>query len=234
MKTLRSLALIALLVGCGGGTEAEPVSHEESAGSEQTIRPHNEPQITGILGTIRPAQVEMALSPRMNRFMRCFADRMGEVEYLAGSIRMAFRIHQDGSVAWVYPSQSDIGDRATERCVLQVASGTRFARPHGGEAEFSWGFGFDAAEDIRPPLNWSDADLGSARDRFSGVLSACETSGPFQVTAYVAPGGHVVAAGGSVNDAESLAALDCVLERVSGWTLQDPGSYAAKVSFALP
>jgi hypothetical protein len=53
------------------------------------------------------------------------------------------------------------------------------------------------------------------------------------VTAYVAPGGTVMAAGASAADPEMLEKLDCVTEHVKSWDLPDPGSYPAKVTFSV-
>ena len=53
------------------------------------------------------------------------------------------------------------------------------------------------------------------------------------MTAYVAPGGSVLAAGASAPDAESAEALDCVTESVERWEMPDPGSYFAKVTFQV-
>jgi len=229
-------ALLCLgLVACGGsedGTDEAEVQTESTAGSERTTEPSEGVAITGIMGTIRQDQVENALNPRMQRFMRCFTRRMGEVEYLAGDMRLNFRIHMDGSVAWVYPTESDIGDREGEQCALGVAQGTRFPRPRGGEAEFNWSFGFDAG-DIRPPLSWHADALGSRADEVRRIAQRCHASGN-TITAYIEPGGAVLAAGGTMPDQDGGEALDCLLEGVRGMSMPDPGSYAAKIIFEVP
>lgn len=235
-RFLGTAALLAALglVGCGGAEEAEETTvaeEEDTSGGDQNGTDADGVGITGLLGTIRPDQVENALNPRMPRFVRCFSQRMADVEYLGGEIRMSFRVHVDGSVAWVFAEQSDIGDRDTERCVLDVARGTRFPRPSGGEAEFHWGFGMDPPEDVRPPLNWDQSSLGNAADDVAGLRRSCRTRGTYHITAYVAPEGEVVAAGGTTPDADSDDTLDCILEGVRGITMPDPGSYPAKITF---
>jgi hypothetical protein len=65
------------------------------------------------------------------------------------------------------------------------------------------------------------------------LVGACNGQGSYQVTAYIEPGGRVLSAGGSAPSAEAEAALDCILERVRGLSMPDPGSYAAKVTFAV-
>lgn len=232
-------ALLASLamVGCGGGEAAEQtaeVEEEETSGGDQNGTDADGVGITGLLGTIRPDQVENALNPRMPRFVRCFSQRMSEVEYLGGEIRMSFRVHADGTVAWVFNEESDIGDRDTERCVLDVARGTHFPRPSGGEAEFHWGFGMDPPEDVRPPLSWEASALGDSAGDVSALSRECRARGTHHITAYIAPEGAVVAAGGTTPDADSDETLDCILEGVRAITMPDPGSYAAKITFDVP
>ena len=151
---LRVVVLGLLAAGCGDDAPvAEPTDTERETSGGETTRPRGEqPQITGLMGTIQREQVERAMRPRLSRLQRCFAARMGDVELLAGDIRLEFRIRTDGSVLWVYPQQSTIGDRATEQCILEVASQVRFSRPRGGEAEFSWGFGLESGAERLPDV----------------------------------------------------------------------------------
>lgn len=235
MKRSSILLWFLLVAGCGGTDEsASEELSTNTSGSDSARERDDGVTISGLMGTIRRDQVENALNPRMPRFMRCFSERMGEVEYLAGNIRLSFRIHTDGTVAWVYPAESDLGDRAAEQCALGVASSTRFPRPRGGEAEFTWGFGFDASEDTRPPLNWQQDSLGASIAEIREVARRCRASEPFAITAYIAPGGGVLAAGGSMPSHASSATLDCILQGLRMMTLPDPGSYAAKVTFSVP
>jgi len=116
---------------------------------------------------------------------------------------------------------------------LEAARGTRFPRPSGGEAEFSWGFGMDPSEDVRPPLNWEASSLSGQEGDLVAAGRRCGGGGPYTITAYIAPEGAVVAAGGTTPDAESEQTLDCILEAVREMTMPDPGSYPAKVTFEV-
>ncbi len=235
-------ASCALVVGCGSSTPnpVEPVAqthvdrHREAIESE----PERQVQIEGLMGTISADRVNQAMEPRMDRFLRCFTDRYDAVRVLGGHIEMSFRIHIDGTVRWVYPSTSTIGDRATERCLLDVAGRARFSRPRGGEAEFAYPLDLDTPEDVRPPVSWSSSDITDVlEENGQAVVSSCRPRGSraqFNVTAYVKRGGDVMAAGVSCDDPElSSQVLDCVADAVKSWNMPDPGSYPAKVSFTL-
>lgn len=231
--------LLAVLPACS--SEPEPVEDnragEPTSGGEEAVAHHESVQIEGLMGTISADMVERGIEPRMGRFLRCFEDRYRSLEVLGGRFQMAFRIHTDGTVRWVYPSDSTLGDRETERCLLHVAAGIRFHPPRGGEAEFSYPLALDTAEDVRPPLNWDSARVSSVLvDGARALLASCRPAGSratYRVTAYIMPGGTVQAAGAATDDADAAESLDCVAQAVRGWSMSDPGSYPAKVQFEV-
>lgn len=223
-------------VACGGGeepeTEATTTETHATTGDERPVERNDGVGVEGLMGTISAMAVQRALEPKIGRFFSCFSQRSRDVEVLGGRIVLAFRIRTDGSVLWVYPRESNIGDRETERCMLEVAANTQFSRPQGGEAEFAYPLELDTAEDVRPPTFWDSSRVMSNVERVRGEIVDCG-SGPFHVTVYVAPGGRVIAAGASTSEQTQSEALDCVADAVRGWAMPDPGSYPAKVSFDL-
>ena len=229
---------LGLALACGGGEEtndAEATTTSTSnatSGDERPVERNDGVGIEGLMGTISAMAVQRALEPRIGRFFSCFNQRSGDVEVLGGRIVMAFRIRTDGSVLWVYPRESNIGDRETERCMLEVAASTRFSRPQGGEAEFSYPLEVDPPDDVRPATFWDASRVSTHVDRVRGEIVDCGP-GPFRVTVYVAPGGRVIAAGASTTEQTQGDSLDCVADAVRGWAMPDPGSYPAKVSFDL-
>lgn len=237
---ISSLGLALALSACGGGTTEQTTTtttarraREPSAEEQAQADARAGVQIEGLMGTISQDQVNMTLQPRTETFARCFTQGAG-VDFLGGDIRLSFRIHVDGSVAWVFPSQTTIGHRAVERCIVERARGVRFPRPRGGEAEFSWGFGYDAPSDVRPPLNWDATRISSTlASNGAALVSQCGGQRGYHVTAYVQSGGRVIAVGVATQSNDTAAQLDCIATGVSGWTMPDPGSYPAKVSFDL-
>lgn len=238
LRFVTVLSALLALPACGGPEEAGDASggrDSASSGSESTEPPDDGMQIEGTLGTISQRAIEDGIQRNLPRISRCFSDRYDEVDVLGGHMEMAFRVRTDGNVRWVYLRRSTVGDRATERCILNVLSRIQFERPRGGEAEFTTPLDLDPPADVRPPVEWTAARVAELVSTQGAELAAqCATAGqPFQVTAYVAPGGQVLAAGATVDTPDVVDPLDCVTEGVRSWVMPDPGSYPAKVTFDL-
>lgn len=239
---------VAMIVGCGEEAEPEAAAPEPTAGGEG-IQDVDDGMVTaGTLGTLPQFAIESTLQARQRKFLRCFTDAWGDNDLVGGEIRFVFRVQQDGSVRFVYPAESTVGDRETEQCLLSVAANARFPEPHGGEAEFTWSLAVDPMEDVRPPVAMEvDRVATVLSENGAAVLDECAPGGAatYRVTAYVSPGGEVLAAGvASRAEAEAIIgaspppevaedALDCVAGQVTTWELPDPGSYTGKVSFEL-
>lgn len=227
-----TLALM-LAIGCGGDEDAETAeTAETTSGEEAPVAERDDGvAITGLMGTIDADEVRMTIEPKLTRFMRCFSQRWDEIEILGGHIHMSFRVDIEGNVLWVFPTESSIGDRETERCLLDTAKAIHFPRPRGGEAEFGYPLDLDTPEDVRPPVAWAESSVVDVVERNRDSVSECGTG--FTVTAYVGPGGEVMAAGASTGELDNAENLDCVTDAVSQWEMPDPGSYPAKVSFSI-
>jgi hypothetical protein len=225
---------LSVWAGCGDKPAQAPAP-SESSGGEAYDEPRGDTlAVSGLRGTLSQEEVHNALEPRMLKFARCVQQRSDAVEWLSGSVRLEFHVGLDGKVVRVYPRESSMGDRVTERCAVEVAMATRFPAPHGGEADFSWSFEVPLDSAIREPVALSAESLeqepGSLR---SAIASACGT-GQLNLTAYVDETGKVVAAGAGAGDEESAAKLDCVTGALEALSLKSPGSYAAKVQLSLP
>lgn len=243
-KKMFAMCSALLMAACGGATASqeatvgEPVAEPASGGEQAAKKERPEEEITGLLGTLSQGSIQRGIEPRMRRFFECFTDRYGEIDVLGGRFEMSFRVRRDGSVRWVFPATSTIGDRDTERCLLNVASTIRFDRPFGGEAEFTYPLELEPPEDVRPPVDWDAQKVARAvAKQKKDVLNQCRPTGKrreaFFITLYVAPGGTILAAGGAVADPELAEQVDCVIDAVRAWQMPDPGSYPAKVSFRL-
>jgi len=233
------IVCFSLLMACGGGAPPpQPVgAPSESPRTTATRQPRDDGvEIEGLMGSLPASAANDALAPRMRQFLRCFSTRMRTVEVLGGAVRMSFRVARDGSVRWVFPVTSTVGDRQVERCLLDIASGVRFPAPQGGEAELSYPLEMDASVDVRPPVAWEPGNVADlVAENGQALVEECAPAGrgTIDVTAYVAPGGRVLAAGGAASDLAGAGALDCLTAGVARWEMPDPGSYFAKVTFRL-
>jgi hypothetical protein len=230
------VCLLASAAGCGGDKPAQVAAPVASSGGDERRREEDRDSfaVTGIHGTLSQDEVKKALEPRMLKFARCIQKRSGDIEWLAGGVKLEFHVKVDGSVARAYPRDSSLGDRVTERCVVEVAEATRFPAPHGGEADFAWSFEMPLDSSIREPVSLPDDVLASALGEQSAALVSSCGEGSYGVTAYVDPEGKVVAAGASAADEASAQKLDCVAAAVESFTFASPGSYAAKIRFSVP
>ena len=233
-RTAWALALASALAGCGSSSEPEQQAPAQQSSGAEMRAPHESMQVTGLMGTISTHKIEMALEPKLPKFAQCFARAAQRVEQIAGGMKFYFRVGLDGRVEWVYPRESNVGDRATEQCLLEVARGTRFPEPQGGgAAEVTWSFEIDGSDDVRAPLAWEADKVSNAVAQNRDAVTSCG-EGAFSITTYIAPGGQVLAAGAATDSQDAAGRIDCVVEAVKSWSMPDPGSYPAKVTFSAP
>jgi hypothetical protein len=232
--TLHVAACAALLGACAAKPVAAPQAEESSGREREPAEEHDSLSVQGLRGTLSQEEVQGSLEPRMPKFARCVQKRSDQVEWLSGHVSLEFHVKLDGSVASVYPRETSMGDRATERCIEEVARGTRFPAPHGGEADFAWSLDVPLDSSIREPVALGTSDVSEVLTASTPLVQNACGGGSYAVTAYVDPEGKVVAAGASAADEASAAKLDCVAETVQSFVFASPGSYAAKVTFSIP
>lgn len=255
-RTANSVIVFSTLafVACGGATSqtntatTDPTTTTQSVAASSGASTTNNRcagmgasggiSIEGQLGALRQSEVSATLNPALNRMNTCYANRLEEHPYLAGGAQFKIRVGTDGSVRWVLPIQSNIGDRTTERCMAEILQGLRFPEPCGGEAETTWGPTFEGGEDARPAVAWESSRVQTQLTRRRAQLTQCmgaASGASAQVTLYVGQGGRVVTAGASVSAHDADSAIECLVTEVSAWRgLPDPGSYPAKVTFSVP
>jgi hypothetical protein len=228
--------VVLAAIGCGNEPPPPPPTAAATSGAEPAWTPrHSGMQVEGILGTIPQRKIEAILQEQLPAFQRCFFQGAGEVQMLAGHMKFYFHVGLDGRVEWVSPRGSSIGHRPTELCLLERAARVRFPEPKGGgPAEFVWGFEVETLDGSPPPEKWPEDRIAPALAQHRAELSACKIDGShYIVTAYVAPGGSVLAAGAAADSEPAAEKIDCIVDTVKSWKLPDPGAYAAKVSFGL-
>lgn len=228
-------SLVGLLGACGG-SKPPPVAPEPEPPPPVNHGPKM--SVHGELGEIDQAATERAFKSLQSGLMACYQQGQSRVEYLSGDVQVYLRVGEDGGAKWAFLEQTTLGDRATERCMLDAIKGAHWPQPSGGEAEVHKNLGFDAPSNVRAPVEWSADRVAEALGKHGAEASKCKggSSGSFHVTAYVEPhgkGGKVQAVGVSPPTKEGEDKVDCIVDVVKRMHMPSPGSYAAKVNFVL-
>jgi hypothetical protein len=187
------------------------------------------------LGDVDPAEVTRAFKALGDAFIDCQKRGLDRVEVLAGGVKFFLRIGADGTAKWSYFEESDVGDRDTEKCMLDAVKNARWPKPNGGDAEARYSMELPL-QSTRPPNDWASDKIAAALGKNGGAIDRCKAGATarFRATMYVGPGGHVLAAGVATSARDGDDKADCladVLTKMKG--LPSPGSWPAKVSFGL-
>ncbi len=196
-RSFRVLTLVSGIAGCSAvscGGSAPPPKTEEAAKDPATSGEQggNGASVSQELGSIDQRAVEQTFSKLEAKLETCHKQGRDRVEYLAGDMKVFLRIGQDGRVKYGFFDESTLGDRDTEKCILDLFAATDWPKPQGGEAEVRNGFGWPAGGE-RQPTPWGPEKVTGALDddkEAKDALKKCKSgvSGDFRVTAYVEPG----------------------------------------------
>ena len=224
-------ACVVLLAcsACGGS----PPPKAEEAPKEETHEVKPQLKMKAELGTVDADAVTRTFHRLDDAFSSCQQQGLSRVEVLSGNLKFFLRIGEDGSAKWTYFEESDLGDRDTEKCLLDAVMGARWPKPDGGDAEARYTLELQAPG--RPATDWSSDKVAAALGKAGVALDQC-TAGSTGIkgTLYVGPGGKVLAAGVAVPSKDAADKADCVakvLGKLKG--LPSPGSWPAKVTFGL-
>lgn len=238
--TLLSAGILIFLGACGGSPPPPPTAPtNDDTGLQHSQQPSgNAPQVSQELGSIDPNAVERTFDHLQNKIQGCFKAGASRIEYLDGDVSVFVRVGQDGHAKYTYLEDSSVGDRDTEKCLLDVMSNADWPKPQGGEAEVRKSFGYDASGDVRAPTAWNSDKIAASLGKASDAIAKCkgDVSGSFKGAAYIEPDGKkgkVQASGLASPSKDGVDKIDCLLGVVNNLQVPSPGSYAAKVSFAL-
>ncbi|MFC1641394.1 AgmX/PglI C-terminal domain-containing protein [Myxococcota bacterium] len=197
---------------------------------------HRELETTGELGGLNEEQVTRAFERCMRGLQQCINDGAERVEYIGGDVGFALEVDRSGSLTNAYLEHSTLGDRDTERCMLNVLKQERWPKPIGGDKGLARkSFSFEPPKDVRPPVDWPSDHIERSLAKLSGDLAECTSAdlGSFTATLYVDTSGKAISAGIAPPSAQAEQAADCLLGVLMAARYPSPGSWAAKVSFQL-
>ncbi len=232
----RLMVLATSLAACSN--TPPPDAPVDDASPDQTQLPMSGgPQIQAEVGALDEEKVQEAFNAARQEIYGCFNAANDALKWpvVGGDIEVVVRVKTDSTVRWVYPQVSTIGDRDTERCILDALVKQTWPKPEGGEEGLArTQYGMDCPG--REPVGWSGGDLGKSRAKLEAKVKACArqagTPG-LSLTLYVDPDGRPISAGASADDESGIEALDCAVEAATGLRYASPGSYPAKVTLQV-
>jgi TonB family protein len=182
-------------------------------------------------GRMDPAAVEAGIEPHGTELGACYTSRVGRRRWLGGHVVIHWDIKQDGTVTNVRLSESDLGAWPVEKCLLDVARSATFAKPIGGDAEFTLPLDFSA----RGGAEVWDEDQGlRAVGGQLAKLDACAKHGQpddVTITLYVGPHGKAKSVGFSSSSSDIADDwAECAEKAALGWRLPDPRGRIAKLA----
>jgi len=228
-----ALLAIVTCAACGGSepppkaAEAAPEAEHESAGPVG---------VSAEIGGLNEDKVDKVFQRTLPDFQTCLDDGAKRVEFLGGGVSFFLKINEHGKIDHAHLEKSTLGDRDTEKCMLDTLRKKRWPKPVGGVHGLARkSFDFDPPNDVRAPTSWDSDKVSDAIGKLSKKVSACKegTNGAFEATVYVSTDGSVLAAGVTPPDEAGESNVDCLVGVLKGATLPSPGSWPAKVTFTL-
>jgi hypothetical protein len=221
-----------LLLGCGETTPApktadEAPETEDGQGSGVSV--------SSEIGGLNEEEVNDAFESSLDGLQRCLQQGAGRVELLGGSASFFLKIGSGGQVDGSYLEKSTLGDRDTEKCMLEALRKKKWPKPVGGVHGLARkSFDFDPPNDVRPPADYDRDHLDKGLEKIAGKLASCkESGGSYEATIYVGTDGQVLSAGVTPPDESGESSVDCLVSTLKGASFPSPGSWPAKVTFAL-
>jgi len=223
---------VVLLAACAD--EAPPAktaddrpATEEHHGSKLSV--------SSEIGGLDEEKVNAAFESSLSGLERCLNQGASRVEFLGGSVSFFVKIDMQGKVDGAYLEKSTLGDRDTEKCMLDAVRSKHWPKPVGGEHGLARkSFDFDPPNDVRAPAEYDHDHLGRGLDKISGKLASCKSAkGAYEATMYVATDGSVLSAGVTPPNEDGEGSVDCLVSTLKGAAFPSPGSWPAKITFTL-
>lgn len=187
------------------------------------------------IGGLNEEKVNSAFESSLSGLERCLQQGSSRVEFLGGSVSFFVKIDTAGKVDGAYLEKSTLGDRDTEKCMLDALRSRKWPKPVGGEHGLARkSFDFDPPNDVRAPANYDEEHLNKGLDKISGKLASCKGGkGSYEATMYVATDGSVLSASVTPPDEDGENSVDCLVSTLKSASFPSPGSWPAKVTFTL-
>lgn len=221
---------------CGGGQETVNTP-DNGTSNDDGGRKRPSVGIESEIGALDEDAVKRVFSNVSKQLIGCYGRGTERISFLAGEISFKLRVKKDGGVRWIYVKDSNLGDRTTENCMMELLKRQTWPQPvDGAEGLAENSFAFEPGGDERMPVDWTPDQLGDEFRKATSKLSQCRAdagTGSMKATLYVDTEGKAQSVGVSVADEKGEAAVTCVIDTLNGLKYASPGSYPAKVSISI-
>jgi hypothetical protein len=233
MKLCSLLLPFTVSLACGESAP-QPKTADDAPEIEEDERA-GRPQVSSEIGGLDESKVNAIFESSLSGLQRCLHQGSSRVEFLGGSVSFFVMIDISGKVEATYLEKSTLGDRDTEKCMLDALRAKSWPRPVDGDHGLARkSFDFDPPNDVRPPADYDQEHLSKALGKISDKLASCKNGGgSFEATIYVATDGSVLAAGVTPPDKDGEESVDCLVSTLKSAAFPSPGSWPAKVTFTL-
>lgn len=232
-KTLALLTLTSSLsIACGDGAPPAKTADDQP---ELTDTHRAGPTVSSEIGGMNEEQVNSAFEASVSGLQRCLSAGAQRIEFLGGSVSFFIKIDSTGRVDRAYLEKSTLGDRETEKCMLDALRAKSWPKPVGGEHGLARkSFDFDPPNDVRAPADYDHGHLDKGLGKIAGKLAGCKSAkGPYEATIYVATDGSVLGAGVTPPSEDGEDSVDCLVSTLKSASFPSPGSWPAKITFTL-
>ncbi len=238
-SSLPTWLVAGILVGCGGVGSAHPPTTAAGndagrnlASDRMSVDEPSESYEGSGVGGLSQDDYESAFAAVEPLVEGCLVQGASRFGGLGGSLRVVLRVDGRGQPLWAYLGDSALGDRETEKCVLDVFLRRTWPKPLGGDGLAERSFAIDAAE---PPRELSNSQAGAAVLHARNLAAGCRrgVKGKFRATAYLGTDGRVITAGVAPPSEQGEEVADCVVDAVMKMRVVVRGKQPSKLSFTL-
>jgi hypothetical protein len=238
MRGVRGLGPVFFLVlACGcGGSDPPAKSAEHETDARESHHGGHAPEVSAEIGALDESKVDRVFTTAINALQACLDDGAKRVEFIGGSVGFFVEVDAHGRLSHAHMEQSSLGDRDTEKCMLDSLKNRSWPAPVGGQTGLAHkSFDFDPPNDVRPPTDWDAERVSETLADKAAEIRSCKKDAPgsYSATIYVRTNGTVLAAGVTPPDDRGEAAVDCLVDVLKHAKFPSPGSWPAKVGFTL-
>jgi len=223
-----SLAVLAALLGGCASSIPAPVISEAAPAVERVDR--GVTSMESEIGGLNEEAMDRAFASL--EVQRCLTEGSSRLSAIGGAFKLRLRIDREGGARWAYLSESTLGDRTTEKCLIALARGRSWPQPLGGEGLAAKAYAIDAPT---APVLLEEKRVRADVARARAAASTCRhgVPGSFFATVHVRPDGRISAAGVAPPSERGEGVADCVVEAIRKLRFHASGQRAAKVTFEI-